>query len=102
MWGTDVDVSGLAYSKLSFKNWHVAISHLALYDLSGLCLGYTPAAWAGAPDKVRKFPKYQMKDLPLPRFLCNGIYLSLRQFSHPGRFVMVNTPEWDSWTGGFL
>jgi hypothetical protein len=40
--------------KLSYKlGFKTAIAHLAFYDLSGICIGFTPACWAAVPDKVQ-------------------------------------------------
>jgi hypothetical protein len=55
-WGHEVHIGPDAYSKVSYKpgtRGKICIAHQAFYDLSGLCIGFTPGVWCGCPDKVQ-------------------------------------------------
>lgn len=55
-WGMEVEIGEETYSKISWKpgtRGKVCCAHQAFYDITELCMGFTPAVWCGAPDNVQ-------------------------------------------------
>ena len=55
-WGEDVCVDGNTYAKVSWKpktKGRICLAHQGFYTIDGDCIGYTPATWCAAPDKVQ-------------------------------------------------
>lgn len=55
-WGVEVDVSADAYAKISKKDGtrnQVCLGKLTFFDVTGICIGSTPATWSAVPDSVQ-------------------------------------------------
>ena len=55
-WGEEIHIGEDTYTKISWKpgtRGHVCLFRQAFYDLTELCIGFTPAIWCGAPDQVQ-------------------------------------------------